>query len=151
MKAQFGSIYSLAKQRPKIPGEHLAAPGFGDHSMQRKRPHRIKSRLKSIRNGVSHQARESGGLGGECEAAAGAAKDQLLGHFLLRQIDKILAAAVHRHYVFDIEFVQFGHDLAQIVIRSRRQVKAANEGIDLVDAADLLGPFQRVDDAGMSA
>ena len=53
--------------------------------------------------------------------------------------------------MFEIEFVQFGHDLAQVIIRRRREMKAADEGVDLFDAADLLGALQRVDDPGMSA
>src|SRR5215469_9660812 len=95
--------------------------------------------------------RNQQGSGGECEATSGAANNQLLRHLLLRQVNKILPAAVHWHYVFDIELIQFGHDLTQIVIRGGREMKATDEGVDLLDTTDLLGAFQGVDDPGMSA
>jgi hypothetical protein len=58
---------------------------------------------------------------------------------------------VHGHYVFEGEFIQFGHDVTQVVIRRRREMKATDESIDLLDAANLLGALQCVDDPGMSA
>jgi len=33
---------------------------------------------------------------------------------------------MHGHDVFEIELVEFGHDLAQVVLRRWRQVKAAH-------------------------
>lgn len=39
----------------------------------------------------------------------------------------------------EIELLQFRHDLAQIVVQRRREVEAAEERVDLVDAADRLG------------
>ncbi len=58
---------------------------------------------------------------------------------------------MHRHHVLGVELLQLGHDLAQIVVRRRRQVKAADQRVNLLDAADLLGALQGVDDAGMPA
>ena len=58
---------------------------------------------------------------------------------------------MHREDVLDIERLQLGHHLREIVRRRRRQVEAADEGIDLVDAGDLFGPANRVDDAAMAA
>src|SRR5215471_19423412 len=77
--------------------------------------------------------------GGKNEAAAGAAKYQFLGHLLHGEIDKILPAAMHRHHVLKLELLQFRHDLAQIVVRRREEVKAADQRVNLFDAADLLG------------
>src|SRR5215831_14763615 len=89
--------------------------------------------------------------GGKPEAAAGAAEDELLRHLLTGEIDKVLPATMHRHHMLEVEFFQLGHNLAQIVVRGRRQVKAAYQRVNLFYAADLLSAFECVDDAGMPA
>jgi len=53
--------------------------------------------------------------------------------------------------MIEVKFLQLRHDLAQILVRRRRQVEAADERIDFFDAADLLSPPQRVYDARVSA
>ena len=53
--------------------------------------------------------------------------------------------------MLDIELLQLRHDLAQIVVGRRREVEAADERVDLVDAADRLGASERIYDTGMSA
>src|SRR5271167_598559 len=90
-------------------------------------------------------------LGSKCEAAAGTAQHQFLRHLLGGEIDKVLPTAMHRHHVLQVELLQLRHDLAKIVVRRGRQVKATDERVDLFDAADLLGALQGVDDAGMPA
>jgi hypothetical protein len=88
--------------------------------------------------------------GGKSEAAAGRAQHELLRHFLFRQIDEVLSAAMHRQHVLEVKLLQLGHDLSQIVVRRRREVEAAQQRIDLLDSADLLRPPQRIDDAAMA-
>jgi hypothetical protein len=58
---------------------------------------------------------------------------------------------MHRHHMVEVELLQLSHDLTQIVVGRREEVKSAYQRIDLVDAADLLRPLQRIDDAGMPA
>ena len=58
---------------------------------------------------------------------------------------------MHREDVLEIEFFQLGHYPAQIIVGRRSQVEAADQRVDLVDAADLLGALQRVDDAAVPA
>ena len=57
------------------------------------------------------------GSGGKCEAAAGAAKHQFFRHLLIGEIDKVLAAAMHRHHMFEVEGLKFGHNCAKVVVR----------------------------------
>src|SRR6516164_285613 len=107
-----------------------------------------------MRSPTSAGPRQTGNFdfsGGKSEAAAGRAQHELLRHFLLRQIDEVLSAAMHRQRVLEVKLLQLGHDLSQIVVRRRREVEAAQQRIDLLDSADLLGPPQRIDDAAMSA
>ena len=88
--------------------------------------------------------RSIGPLGREGEAAPGGAEHQLLRHFLLGEIDEVLAAAMHRKDVLDIELLQLRHHLAQIIVGRRGEVKAADQRIDLLDPADLLRPPQGI-------
>jgi hypothetical protein len=90
-------------------------------------------------------------LGREWKAAAGSAKHQLFRHLLLGEIDEVLAAAMHRKDVLEIELFEFVHHLAQIIPRRRSQVKTANQRVDLLDAGILLRASKCVDDAGMPA
>ena len=68
------------------------------------------------------------------EAAAGGAEHQLLRHLLFGEIDEVLAAAMHRQDVLEVEFLQLGHHLAQIILGRRSQVETADQRIDLLDA-----------------
>ena len=79
------------------------------------------------------------------------AKHQLLRHFLLSEIDEVLAAALRRQHVLEVELLQLGHHLAQIVVGRPGQVKTAGLRIDFSDAADFLRAPQRIDDAGVTA
>ena len=88
-------------------------------------------------------------LGGKYVAAAGAAKHQFLGHLLHGEIDEVLPAAMHWHHELEVELLQLRHNLVQIVVRRREEVKAADQRVDLFDTADLLGTLQRVDNPGM--
>jgi len=69
---------------------------------------------------------------------------------LLRQIDEVLAAAVHWQDVGEIELLQLRHHLAQVVVGCGCQMETADEGVDLFNPADLLGTTEGVDDAGMA-
>jgi hypothetical protein len=89
--------------------------------------------------------------GSKCKTAAGAAEYELFRYFLTGEINEVLLAAMHRHHVIEIELLQLDHDLAQIVVGRRRQMKAADERVNLFDAADLLSTLQRVDDPAMPA
>src|SRR5271169_779480 len=114
----------------------------------------IASAATRSRSGARRRAEVSPKLrcsGSKCEAAAGAAQHQFLRHFFIGEIDKILPAAMHRHHVLDVEFLKLRHDLAQIVVGRRCQVKAADESVNLYDTADLLSPFQCVDNTGVPA
>src|SRR6516225_2491228 len=58
--------------------------------------------------------------GAKREAAAGAAKHQFLRHLLAGEVDEVLPTTVHRQDMLQVELLQLGHDLAQIVVRRRR-------------------------------
>src|SRR5215472_14272620 len=90
-------------------------------------------------------------LRSERVAAAGAAEHELLRNFLLRQIDEVLPAAVHWHDMRDVKLLKLGHHHGQVVGRCRREMEPADQCIDLLDAADLLGAPERVDDAAVTA
>jgi hypothetical protein len=51
----------------------------------------------------------------------------------------------------DIELLQFGHNLAQIIWGCGRQMKTAGKRVNLFDTADLLRSSQRIYNSGMAA
>src|SRR5271170_4351383 len=81
---------------------------------------------------------------GESEAAAGAAEHQHFRYLLLGQGKEILAAAVHRQHMLEVERLEFRHHLPEVIVRRRSEVETADEGVDLVNARDLLSAPQRV-------
>jgi len=79
------------------------------------------------------------------------AEHQFLWHLLLRELNEVLATAMHWKDVLEIELLQFGHNLAQIICGCGRQMETAGKRVNLFDTADLLRPSQRIYNSGMAA
>ncbi len=45
---------------------------------------------------------------------------------------------MHRKHVLKIELFEFGHHLAQIILRRWSQMKTTDQRVDLLDAGNLL-------------
>ena len=59
----------------------------------------------------------------EGEAPPRGAEHQLLRHLLLGEIDEVLPAAMRREDMLEIELLQLGHNLVQIVVGRRGQME----------------------------
>jgi hypothetical protein len=60
------------------------------------------------------------------------------GHFPFGEVGEILAAAMHRRDVGQVEFFEFGRHSREIVGRRGREVETADQCVDAVNAGDLL-------------
>src|SRR2546423_13665433 len=74
----------------------------------------------------------------EGEAASRRAEYQLIRQLLFGEIDEVLATAMHRQHMSEVEFLKLSHDLAQVVVRCWRQVKPADQRVNPLDPGYLL-------------
>jgi len=80
-------------------------------------------------------------LGRKRKVAPSGAEHQFLWHLLLSEIDGILATVMHRKNMLEIELLQFGHNLAEIIRGCGRQMETAGKRVNLFDTGDLLRSY----------
>ena len=85
----------------------------------------------------------------ENDAGACGGEDELAGHVAMECGDGAKTGAMHGEVIIRINFTKRGNSFFDDFFRIRRQMPAANNGVDVLDSGNFLKVAGGVDDAGV--